>query len=87
MATSKSAKKSSSTVSYKDAFKVGLVCGVAVLILSIVVTRAWQDPAAFGFALIYAGVAFVAVTALASVLNWALRNDTQNDDQSYPILK
>ena len=43
MATSKPAKKSSSTVSYKDALKVGLVCGVAVLILSMIVTRAWQD--------------------------------------------
>lgn len=87
MAASKSAKKSTSTVSYADALKVGLVCGIAVLILSIVVTRAWQDPAAFGFAFIYAGVALVLVSALASVLNWALRNDTQNDDQTYPVLK
>ena len=87
MAASKSAKKSSSTVSYKDALKVGLVCGVAVLILSMIVTRAWQDSGAFGFSLIYAGVAFVLVTALASVLNWGMRNDTQNDDQSYPVLK
>ncbi|MCM1010994.1 MULTISPECIES: hypothetical protein [Brevibacterium] len=87
MATSNSAKKSSSTVSYKDALKVGLVCGVAVLILSIIVTRAWQDSDAFGYAFIYAGIAFVLVSALSAVLNWVMRNDTQNDDQSYPVLK
>lgn len=87
MAASKSEKKSSSTVSYKDALKVGLVCGIAVLVLSIIVTRAWQDGTAFGFAFVYAGAAFVLVTAFASILNWVMRNDTQNDDQTYPILK
>ncbi|TSI11541.1 hypothetical protein [Brevibacterium aurantiacum] len=87
MAASKSEKKSTSTVSYKDAFKAGLVCGVAVLILSLIVTRAWQDPTAFGFAFVYAGVAFVLVSACACILNWVMRNDTQNDDQTYPILK
>ena len=74
-------------MSYKDALKVGLVCGVAVLILSIIVTRAWQDSTAFGFAFVYAGAALVLVSAFACILNWVMRNDTQNDDQSYPILK
>ena len=87
MAPSKSEKKSTSTVSYKDAVKVGLVCGVAVLVLAIIVTRAWQDPAALGYAFIYAGVAFVLVTIVACILNWVMRNDTQNDDQTYPILR
>ncbi|MDN6666879.1 MAG: hypothetical protein L0L36_08435 [Brevibacterium sp.] len=87
MATSKSEKKSTSTVSYKDALKVGIVCGVAVLVLSIIVTRAWQDPTAFGFAFVYAGAAFVLVTGFSCILNWVLRNDTQNEDQTYPVLK
>ncbi|MCI4012100.1 hypothetical protein [Brevibacterium sp. ZH18] len=87
MAPSKPAKKSTSTVSYKDTLKVGLVCGIAVLILAIIVTRAWQDHTAFGFAFVYAGIAFVAVSLVASLLNWVMRNDTQNDDQTYPILK
>ncbi|WP_231443685.1 hypothetical protein [Brevibacterium zhoupengii] len=87
MAPSKSEKKSSSTVSYKDALKVGLVCGVVVLVLAIIVTRAWQDGTAFGFAFIYAGAAFVLVSAMACILNWVMRNDTQNEDQTYPILK
>lgn len=87
MAPSKSEKKSTSTVSYKDALKVGLVCGVAVLVLAIIVTRAWQDATAFGYAFIYAGVAFVVVSLVACILNWVMRNDTQNDDQTYPVLK
>ncbi len=86
MATSKSPKKSSGSMSYRDALKVGLVCGVAVLILSIIVTRAWQDSTALGHSLIYAAVAFAAVSLTACVLNWAMRNDRQND-QSFPILK
>ncbi|NJC55794.1 hypothetical protein [Brevibacterium marinum] len=87
MAPSKSGKKSTSTVSYKDALKAGLVCGVVVLILAIIVTRAWQDGTAFGFAFLYAGVAFVAVSGVACILNWVMRNDTQNDDQTYPVLR
>lgn len=87
MAPSKSEKKSTSTVSYKDALKAGLICGVAVLILAIVVTRAWQDTTAFGYAFIYAGIAFVLVSLFACILNWVMRNDTQNDDQTYPILR
>ncbi|WP_309131990.1 hypothetical protein [Brevibacterium sp.] len=86
MATSKSSKKSSSVVSYKDALRVGLVCGVAVLILSIIVTRAWQDASAFGHSFLYAAIAFVAVSLTACVLNWVMRNDKQND-QSFPVLK
>ncbi len=74
-------------MSYKDALKVGLVCGVVVLVLSIIVTRAWQDGTAFGFAFIYGGAAFVLVSAMACLLNWVMRNDTQNEDQTYPILK
>ncbi|UVI35928.1 hypothetical protein [Brevibacterium spongiae] len=79
--------KPTSTVSYKDTFKVGIVCGIVTLILAIIVTRSWQDPRAFGYAFIYAGAAFVLVTGLTSYLNWVMRKDTQNKDQSYPVLK
>lgn len=87
MVAKKSPRTSSSTVSYKDALKFGVICGVAVLIVSIVVTRAWSDPDAFGYSFIYAGVALVLVSATTSILNWVMRNDTQNDDQTYPVLK
>lgn len=79
--------KSTSTVSYKDAIKVGFVCGIVTLVLAIIVTRAWQDGRAFGYAFIFAAAAFVLVSAFASILNWVMRNDTQNKDQTYPILK
>ena len=74
-------------MSYKDAFKVGLICGVLTLVLSIIVTRAWQDVTALGYAFLFAGVALVAVTVTTCILNWVMRNDTQNDNQTYPILK
>ncbi|MCD1286818.1 MAG: hypothetical protein ACTH2U_02875 [Brevibacterium sp.] len=79
--------KSTSTVSYKDAIKVGFVCGIVTLVLAVIVTRAWQDPRAFGYAFVFAAVAFVVVSVFASILNWVMRKDTQNKDQSYPILK
>lgn len=79
--------KPTSTVSYKDAIKVGIVCAIATLVLAIVVTRAWQDGRAFGHAFIYAAAAFVVVSGFASYLNWVMRKDTQNQNQSYPVLK
>lgn len=79
--------KPTSTVSYKDAIKVGVVCGIVTLILSLIVTRAWQDGRAFGYAFIYAGAAFVLVAGFASYLNWVMRKDTQNKDQSYPFMR
>lgn len=79
--------KPTSTVSYKDAIKVGVVCGIVTLILALIVTRAWQDGRAFGYAFIYAGAAFVLVSAFASYLNWVMRKDTQNQNQSYPFLR
>ena len=79
--------KSTSTVSYKDAIRVGFVCGIATLILAIIVTRAWQDGRAFGYSFIYAAAAFVFVAGFASYLNWILRKDTQNKDQSYPVMR
>ncbi|WP_210603681.1 hypothetical protein [Brevibacterium oceani] len=79
--------KPTSTVSYKDAIKVGVVCAIVTLILALIVTRAWQDGRAFGNAFIYAGAAFVIVSAFASFLNWVMRKDTQNKDQSFPVLR
>lgn len=79
--------KSTSTVSYKEAIKVGFVCGIVTLVLAVIVTRAWQDGRAFGYSFLYAAVAFVTVSVFACILNWVMRNDTQNKDQSYPILK
>ena len=79
--------KPTSTVSYKDAIKVGVYCGIATLVLALIVTHSWQDPRAFGYAFIYAGAAFVLVAGFASYLNWVMRKDTQNKDQSYPVLK
>lgn len=92
MAPSKSAQKSTggkptSTVSYKDAFKVGLGCGVVTLVLAIIVTRAWQDLTALGYSFVFAGVALVVVTLMACLLNWVMRNDTQNENQTYPVLR
>ncbi|RBP67133.1 hypothetical protein DFO66_102186 [Brevibacterium sanguinis] len=86
MATTNSPRTSSSTMSFKDALKIGLVCGIAVLLVSVIVTRAWQDPTAFGHSFLYAAIAFVAVSLTACVLNWVMRNDDQND-QSFPVLK
>jgi phosphatidylglycerophosphate synthase len=79
--------KPTSTVSYKDAIKAGAVCGIVTLVLALIVTRAWQDERAFGYAFIYGAAAFVIVSGFASFLNWVMRKDTQNKDQSFPILK
>lgn len=87
MAAQKSAHKSSATVSNKDALKIGLWCAIATLIISIITTRAWQDMLALGHAFIYMVIAFVAVSGVALILNWVMRNDTQNDDPNYPVLR
>ncbi|KHS51124.1 hypothetical protein AE0388_3196 [Brevibacterium linens] len=79
--------KPTSTVSYKDAIKVGAVCAIVTLVLAIIVTRAWQDGRAFGYAFVYAGAAFVVVSGFTSYLNWMMRKDTQNQDQSYPVMR
>ncbi len=81
------------SVPYKDAVRFGLIAALVTLVVSSVVTQGSRF-AAEGFAavahlglpVLFAGIAFVAATAVAMLLNWVVHSKEAEESVDGPVL-
>lgn len=80
-------------MSYRDAVRFGLIAALVTLVVSSVVTQGsrfaeegFSAIAHLGLPALFAGVAFVAATAVAMLLNWVVSRKDVEPPVDRPVL-
>lgn len=80
-------------MSYRDAVRFGLIAALVTLVVSSVVTQGsrfaeegFAAIAHLGLPALFAGVAFVAATAVAMLLNWVVSRKDAETSVDEPVL-
>lgn len=74
-------------VTYQHTMIFGFIAAMVVFISTVIFTQAWKSLTALGLSVLYTVITFVVVTAVAALLNWIMRNDTQHENTEFPVLK
>ena len=81
------AEEPTKDVTYQHALIFGFIAAMVVFLSTLIFTQAWKSLTALGLSVLYAAVTFVVVSAVAALLNWIGRNDTQHESTEFPVLK
>ncbi|MGW9825773.1 VIT1/CCC1 family predicted Fe2+/Mn2+ transporter [Brevibacterium pityocampae] len=74
-------------VTYQHTMIFGFIAAMVVFVSTVIFTQAWKSLTALGLSVLYTAITFVVVTAVAALLNWVTRNDTQHENTEFPVLK